>query len=368
MGNVSRPRDGGTSHDGTAARPAGIREVAQRAGVAISSVSRALSGHPHVSPAVRARVYEAVRALDSSPNRVARELRSRRRRAAGVIIPDITNPFFTSVVDGIEAVLRRAGYCLLLTNSNEDPERERENARLLRAEKVAGILFTPSGPDSAAYRELAASGLPMVAISRLPGGAVDGGTVDCAGGSAAAVAHLIALGHRRIGFVNGPAWSSSVQERQAGYEAAFRKHGLAVPTDLVLHADLRQSGGYHAMRELLTRRDRPTAVYVGNNLMTLGALEAIHEQGLRIPKDIAVVGFDDLPWATSLQPALTAVRLPTFDVGASAAQLLLERVEDPQRPVRTLVLGTRLVVRASCGGPVVQLPGNDSRLEEGVCA
>ncbi len=325
--------------------------MAERAGVAISSVSRVLSGHPHVSAAIRARVEEAVLALDYSPNRVARNLRARHRSAVGVIIPDIANPFFTSVVEGIESVLRRAGHALLLTNSNEDPQRERENARLLLAEQVAGVLFTPSGPDTRVYRELARDGLPLVAISRLPKAiAVDGVSVDGAGGAAVAVEHLLGLGHRRIGFINGPEWSSSVQERHAGYDRAFQAAGLPVPRDLILRADLRQRGGYEAMRELLSRRDRPTAVFVGNNLMTLGALEALHEQAVRIPSDMALVGYDDLPWARSLQPPLTAVWLPTFEMGAAAAQLLLERVADPQRPVRRLVLATKLVVRGSCGG------------------
>jgi DNA-binding LacI/PurR family transcriptional regulator len=354
MGNVSNktplPR----------AAPKGIRQVAERAGVAISSVSRALSNHPHVSPSIRVRVEEAARALNYSPNRIARELRSRRRLAVGVIIPDITNPFFTSVMEGIEVVLRRAGYALLLTNSNEDPQRERENAKLLLAEKVAGVLFTPSGPDDSVYRELVGNGVPIVAISRLPSGdPVDGVAVDGATGAASAVEHLLDLGHRRIAFINGPAWSSSVRERQAGYAAAFAARGLPIPTDLIVEADLRQRGGYEAMRRLLAQANRPTAVFVGNNLMTLGALQAIHEERLAIPKDIAVIGFDDLPWATSLRPALTAVWLPTYEMGASAAQLLLERVEEPRRPARRVVLATRLVVRESCGA-IAPLPGIDS--------
>jgi DNA-binding LacI/PurR family transcriptional regulator len=178
--------------------------------------------------------------------------------------------------------------------------------------------------------------------------------VDGTEGAAAATGHLIALGHRRIGFINGPEWSSSVQDRQAGYERAFRAAGLAVPSHLVRRADLRQRGGYEAMRALLAMPDRPTAVFVGNNLMTLGALEALHEQKVEIPADMAVVGYDDLPWARSLQPPLTAVWLPTFEMGEAAAQLLLERVEDPRRPVRKVVLAPRLVVRESCGGGVRQ--------------
>ena len=328
---------------------AGIKQVAARAGVSIASVSRALSGHPHVSPELKMRVEAAVRSLNYAPNRAASTLRARSTRIIGVVIPDINNPFFTSVVGGIESVLHRAGYSLLLTNSNENPKRERDNVRTLQAENVAGIAFTPSAADASVYRKIGMAGVALVAIARVPGFAVDSVTVDGAEGAERAVSRLIQLGHRSIALISGPEWSSSVQDRQAGYERAFRLAGLPAPTGLVIHSDLRQKGGHDAMSDLLNRRPRPTAAFVGNNLMTLGALTAIHERGLRIPEDIAVIGFDDLPWATSLQPPLTAVALPTEAVGVTAAQLLLDRLRDPSRPVRRVTLATELVVRASCG-------------------
>jgi DNA-binding LacI/PurR family transcriptional regulator len=267
------------------------------------------------------------------------------------VIPDINNPFFTVVVGGIESVLHRAGYSLLLTNSNEDPRRERDNVKMLQAENVAGIAFTPSAADASVYRKLAGRGVALVAIARVPGFPVDSVTVDSSEGAAKAVSHLIRLGHRRIALINGPEWSSSVQERETGYERAFEAAGLPVPSGLTVHSDLRQRGGHDAMAELLGRRHPPSAVFVGNNLMTLGALTAIHERGMRIPDDIAVIGFDDLPWAAALQPPLTAVALPTEAVGAAAAQLLLDRLADPGRPVRRVTLATKLVLRASCGAP-----------------
>ena len=342
---------------GTSSR-AGIEQVARLARVSIASVSRVLSGHPHVSAELKARVEAAVKRLDYAPNRAASALRARSSRVVGVVIPDVNNPFFTAVLGGIESVLQQARYSLLLTNSGEDPKRERDNVKVLQAEGVAGIAFTPSGADTSAYRKAAGSGVVLVAIARVPAFPVDSVTVNGLEGTCQAVSHLIGLGHRRIALINGPEWSSSVQERQAGYERAFESSGIPAPSELIVHSDLRQKGGHDAMAELLTRRPPPTAVFVANNLMTLGALTAIHERSLRIPGDIAMIGFDDLPWATALEPPLTAVALPTEALGVTAAQLLLERIGDPSRPVRRVTLATQLILRESSGGRLV---GNVSR-------
>jgi DNA-binding LacI/PurR family transcriptional regulator len=201
-----------------------------------------------------------------------------------------------------------------------------------------------------------------VAVSRvLPGLKVDTVTVGNAEGAHVAVAHLIGLGHRRIGLISGPMGISTARDRQAGYERALQEAGLPLDRDLIQYADFRQSGGYNAMEQLLQMRVPPSGVFVGSNLMTLGALQTIHERGLDIPGQIAIVGFDDMPWAASLRPPLTAVAQPAYEVGAAAARLLLERLREPDRPIRHIVLETRLVVRASCGthqGRVLQGPAN----------
>ncbi len=332
---------------------ANIKEVANRAGVSTATVSRVFSGGAGVKPHLVERVREAARHFNYQPNRVARNLRIRQTRTIGLVIPDIENPFFTSVVCGIEEVLQAADYSLLLANSNENPKREHVNARTLQAEGAAGIIFTASGPDPAPYRAMAEAGLPLVAVSRVPDGlAIDTVTVANREGARNAVAHLISLGHRRIGIISGPAWISTARERYLGYQDAFAQAGLPAPQDLVQYADFRQRGGYAAMRALLDLAGPPTAVFTGSNLMTLGALQAIHEAGLPIPSGIAVVGFDDMPWALSLNPPLTAVAQPSYEAGVAAARLLLERLADPQRPVRRLVLETELKVRSSCGGRI----------------
>ena len=330
-----------------------IKEVARLAGVSTATVSRVFSGGTAVREDLGKKVREAAKTLNYRPNKLARNLRTRRTQAVGVVIPDIENPFFTAVICGIEDVLRSAEYSLLLANSNEDAARERKNVEALQAEAISGMIFTPSGKDVGFYRELSDSGIPLVAVSRQ----VSGLNVDCVlvanrEGARQAVAHLTQLGHQRIALISGPASISTAKERLKGYEQALRAAGIPASPELVQYADFRQAGGYDAMRKLLALDSPPTAVFAGSNLMTLGALQAIHEAGLRIPDHIAMVGFDDMPWAVSLQPPLTVVAQPAFDVGVTAARLLLERIAKPSSPPQQITLDTRLILRASTGQPV----------------
>jgi LacI family transcriptional regulator len=336
------------------ARSVTISEVAARAGVSTATVSRVIAGTAPVSDGLRDQVFRAARELDYRPNRVARNLRVRATRTIGVVIPDILNPFFTSVVRGIEDVLQSEDYTLLLGNSDGQGDREHLYLDTLRAEGVAGILFVPSNGQKDAYRSLGRAGIPLVAIDRSPLGLdVDLVTVTNEEGAHSAVAHLLAVGWKRIALIAGPGHLNVAQERQAGYERALREAGIALDPKLVRQADFREQGGYDAMRSLLALPDRPTAVFVANNLMAMGALHAIGDAGLKIPADIGIVSFDDVPWGPWLQPPLTVVDQPTYDLGASAARILINRLRDPDRPFRKVVLQTRLLVRASCGAASV---------------
>jgi DNA-binding LacI/PurR family transcriptional regulator len=331
-------------------RPPTIRDVAEAADVSTATVSRALAGKGQVTDELKDRIFEAIRRLRYTPNRVARNLRSRTTRMIGVVVPDIENPFFTSIIGGIEEVLQAANYSLLLANYNENPAKEYALLRTLIAEGAAGIIFTPSNAPKADYQDLVREPTALVAISRYPEGlSVDVVAVANSSGARVATDHLIRLGHKTIAFINGPIGISTARERQAGYLEAFAAAGLEPQRDLIVYGGFRQHGGYRAMQALLSLDRQPTAVFTGSNLMTLGALQAIHERGLRIPKQIAVVGYDDLPWATSLQPPLTAVAQPARDVGVTAARLLLDRLAEPGRPTRRIILDTHLVVRVSCG-------------------
>jgi DNA-binding LacI/PurR family transcriptional regulator len=333
------------------ARPT-ITQVAQRAGVSIATVSRAFADPDSVSAALQVRVQHAARLLDYRPSRAARALRVGTSQTVGVVIPDLQNPFFTGVVRGIEHVIEAAGYTLLLANADEDPVRERDLLGTLRAEGVAGIVFVPINSRKSTYQPLLAPPVHVVAVDRLPSKLhVDLVTVANADGTRAAIAHLIALGHRTIALLGGPARHSTALERQRGYEQALREAGLPVRAELMYAGDFRETGGYEGARHLLASPLRPTALFVANNLMTLGALRAMHEMRRRIPQDVSLIGFDDMPWATSLNPPLTAVAQPAHEIGTAAAGLLLDRLANPDRAVRHVTLDTHLFVRASCGPP-----------------
>lgn len=327
-----------------------IQRVADRAGVSIATVSRVSADPAAVSDELRLRVQEAALALNYRPSRAARTLRGRTSQAIGVVIPDLENPFFTAVVRGIDQVLQAAGYTLLLANSDEDAARERTILETLRAEGVAGIIFVPINAARDAYRDLLAPPLHTVAVDRLPSNLrPDLVTVNNVEGTRAGVAHLLALGHRDVALLSGPSKHSTAKERERGYEDALRAAGRSIKPELVYYGDFRERGGYEGMQALMALPHRPTAVFVANNLMTLGAFRALHEAGIRIPEEIAVVGFDDMPWATSLNPPLTVTSQPSQEIGSSAADLLLERIARPDRAIRHLILETKLVVRASCG-------------------
>lgn len=330
-----------------------IKRVADRAGVSIATVSRVFADPQAVSEALRQRVLEAARALNYRPSRAARALRVGTSQAVGVVIPDLENPFFTAVVRGIEVVLQAAGYTLLLANSDEDAARERNVLETLRADGVAGIIFVPINAARDAYREVLAPPLKVVAVDRSPANLrPDLVTVENVEGTRIGVEHLFAMGHKDVALLGGPPQHSTAKERERGYHDALRAAGRAIRPDLVRYGDFREEGGYDGMRALLALARRPTAVFVANNLMTLGAFRALHEAGVRIPDEMALVGFDDMPWATSLNPPLTAVSQPSQEIGSSAADLLLDRLARPDRATRHLILETTLVVRASCGALV----------------
>ncbi|AHG93772.1 regulatory protein LacI (plasmid) [Gemmatirosa kalamazoonensis] len=330
----------------------GLKDVGRMAGVSVSTVSRVLTGSSLVNDATRERVQRAIDALGYQPSRVARRLRKDPARAnlIGLVVPDIENPFFADVVRGVEDVAQRHDYMLFLGNADEDARRETHYLELMRAESVDGVIVPASAEAEPLVARLAAAGLPIVCVDRrMPSLAVDTVVADNVRGAAEAVEHLLDVGHRRIGFVGGRPDLSTSRERYEGYQRALAERDVAVDPSLVRFGDSRQESGRRLTRELLAQREPPTAILVGNNLMTLGALEAIHVLRRRIPDDIAVIGYDDMPWALALNPPLTAVRQPGYEMGRCAAELLLKRIEAPARPTTVRTLRPTLVVRESCG-------------------
>lgn len=331
-----------------------LKEVAERAGVSIATVSRVVNAPGTVRAETRARVERVIRETGYRPSRVARRLRVERGRSrlVGLMIPDIQNPFFAEVVRGAEDVAQARGYAVFLGNSDEDPAKERRYLEVMLAEQVDGVILPPHSTTDPAVDELLAEGVPLVCVDRRVDRArVDTVVVDSVRGAFEATEHLIGLGHRRIGFIEGRARVSTSRERLEGYRRALAEHGIPEAPELVRAGDSRLAGGRERTAELLALPDRPTALLVGNSLMTLGALESIQAAGLRIPEEIALVGYDDMPWALAVRPALTVVRQPGHELGRRAMELLLQRIEDPGRVPSLLMLQPELVVRGSSGAP-----------------
>ncbi len=342
---MSTPR---TRRSNTQRNPT-IKDVSRLAEVSTATVSRVLAGFDEVSDDTRGRVLEAVRSLNYQPNRNARNLRKSTTSKIGVVISDIQNPFFGSVVRGIEKMTLVDDFTIILGNSDEDPQQEQKLISMLLEEAVAGLIIAPTNIDADRYQPLFSSSTPVVVIDRrLPKADLDMVLVNGYAGAQKAVDYLAGLGHERIGFVGGLKHLSVMSERERGYVDALKKNQLPSLDAYLRNGNNRQDGGYQAMLELLSLEQPPSAVLIANNLMTLGGLQAIHESGLEIPEHISLVGFDDMDWAPSLRPPLTVVAQPAYEMGVSAASLLLDRIRTPGQPHQVVVLDTQLVIRASC--------------------
>lgn len=329
-----------------------LADVAELAGVSAATVSRVVNDPEMVRAPTRLRVEEAIRRLGYRPSRVARRLRVRSGCATliGLVIPDLQNPFFADLARGVEDAAQKAGYTVLIGNADEDPDKEQRYLEVMRAESADGVILPPAGSSSPAAEELLRSGTPIVCVDRrLSSTRVDVAVIDNVRGAYDATAHLARLGHRRIGFVHGQLQLSTSRERLQGYHDALRDHGLEADPDLTRAGDSRQQSGRAGALELLQSAQPPSALLVGNSMMTLGALEGIRELGLRIPDEIALVGYDDMPWALAIDPPLTVVRQPGYELGVRAMEMLLQRIADPGRTPAVVMLEPELVVRRSCG-------------------
>ncbi|MDA0643178.1 MULTISPECIES: LacI family DNA-binding transcriptional regulator [Nonomuraea] len=324
-----------------------IYDVARHAGVSAATVSRVVNGRSSVDPALAERVRQAMGELKYRPNAVARNLRRSQTTLWAVIISDIGNPFFTAMVRGVEDVAQKAGFSVVLCNSDEDPAKEGKYVTAALNDQMAGVIISPSGRGTHVNR-LVEAGVPVVVIDRLPRGvAVDTVMVDNEHGAQLATGHLIEAGYERIACVTGPRRLSTAAQRLRGYQRALRAAGRKVRTELIRFADFREEGGYAAMADLLRQDPRPDAVFAANNLMTVGAVECLVDQGVRIPQEVGVAGFDNIPWAHLVRPTLTTVDQPTYELGRTAALLLAERITEPTRPASSVTLHTQLHVRES---------------------
>ena len=329
-----------------------IRDVAQLSGVSPMTVSRVINESERVSPGTRRRVEEAIAELGYVPSRLARGLIRQRTGTLALIVPDVANPFFTLIVRGAEDVARRADYRVLLCDTRADLTVEREVIEEMIAHRVEGIAIAPVSDRSQSHlRRLSKFGVPFVLIDRtVPGVDCDVVLGDSTGGARRLVEHLLSLGHRRIALIVESDEVSTARDRRQGYEEALRQAGLPLDPSLVAQATVDPRGGFEGMRRLLGLENRPTAVFTVNNLVALGAIEAVRAEGLDVPDDVALVCFDDIDYASRLYPFLTVMEQPAETFGTLGIQLLLERIDGrgPDRS-RLVVLPAEFVIRESCG-------------------
>ena|SRR5579859_169945 len=326
-----------------------IQDVAKHAGVSIATVSRVLNGSAYVNKEVAARVQVAVKELQYQPSRAAQALRANRSRIIGLLISDIQNPFFTALIRGVEDVAQRNGYSLILCNSDENPQKEHQYIEVLCAERVAGAIVVPTSEQPQKLRLFREHAIPLVSVDRrVKDRVTDAVLTDNVGGAYEAVTHLISNGYRRIGVITGPVSTTTGRERLEGYRKALQQAGIVGDPLLERIDDFKEDGGRVCTNALLDLEAPIDALFVTNNLMTLGALEAIHVRNLRVPDDIAVVGFDEMPWATLSAISLTTVTQPVYELGSTAALRLFQRLQDPTAFTRQeIVLAPTLHIRDS---------------------
>jgi LacI family transcriptional regulator len=329
-----------------------IKDVARLSGVSSMTVSRVINGSERVSPETRQRVERAIAELGYVPSRLARGLIRQKTGTLALIVPDVANPFFTLIVRGAEDVARRAGYRMILADTRADLTIERDVIEEMLAHRVDGIMIAPVSDRSKGHlQRLARYGVEFVLIDRTVSGIEsDVVTGDNVGGAWRLVEHLISLGHRRIGFITESDEVSTARDRRQAYEAALAAAGLSYDPSLIVRSTVDPPGGFEGMRRLLELDEPPTAVFTVNNLVALGAIEAVRAHELEVPDDIALVCFDDIEYASRLYPFLTVMAQPAETLGTLGTQLLLERIEGraPEQP-RVVVLPAQFVVRRSCG-------------------
>ena len=327
-----------------------IKDVAQHAQVSVTTVSHVVNGTRHVSAEGRERVEHAIRALGYVPSAIARSLKRNNTRTLGMLIPNSSNPYFAEIVHAVEDRAFGAGYNLILCNTNDEPHRQGSYLQVLAERRIDGLIVVSTGHDATLPTQLAGLQVPTVLVDReieideQPGDLVE--TAHMQGGQLA-TQHLLALGHRRIACIHGPAGLRPSEQRIAGWRSALAGAGCDHGDALLWDGHFTSQGGYDAMHALLRSAVPPSAVFVCNDLMAMGALCAAHERGLRVPEALSLVGFDDIELAAFTSPPLTTVAQPKQRIGAQAVDMLLERIDGKRQAARQVMLQPELRVRAS---------------------
>ena len=333
--------------------PVTLKELGARARVHPSTVSRVANKDPslRIAPVTRQRIEALLRETEYRPNGVARGLKLRQTLVLAVVIPDITNPFFAALFRGVEDGASPRGYNVLLCNTDGSPERQRSHLQSLHARRVDGVILASSFLKDSTVRWLRKQRIPYVLVNRYSDEAHDPfvGSDDLVGGRIA-TAHLADLGHRRIGHLAGKATVSTGVLRRRGYLATLAERGLSTDPRLVIESGYTEEGGARAAERLLALADRPTAIFAVTDMTAVGAFGVARQLGLRIPEDVAIVGYNDIPLASRMVPALTTIHVPIHDFGSVAARLLLEQIETGEPSQRRVIFNPELIVRGSTAG------------------
>ncbi|MBC7327745.1 LacI family DNA-binding transcriptional regulator [bacterium] len=323
-----------------------IKEIAKELGVSPSTVSRALRNHPAISEGTKKRVRETAERLGYRPNALARGLATRRSKTIGLIVLDISNPFYAEIAEGVEEVVSSNGYSLLLCNSGYDPEKESKYIGVLRERRVEGIIITTLNVALPHIQDLWQNGPPFVPIDWFPGDnpCVTTNNVE---GARQAIEYLLSIGHRDIAYLAGPSQLPGAMDRVEGYRRALHKYGIPFREELVIYENSTAKDGYKGFKELLERGVKFTALFCANDMVAIGAMRAAQEMGVRIPDDISLVGYDDIEIASLLSVPLTTVWQPRKEQGIMAANLLMEMLKEKKKPLQKVVLEQKLVIRMS---------------------
>jgi DNA-binding LacI/PurR family transcriptional regulator len=329
-----------------------IKDVAKKATVSTATVSRVLGDFPGVRDKTRKKVLEAVTELNYEINAVARSLRQKKTNSIGIIVGNVLSQFCSVIAKSVEDTANKFGYHTILCNGDENPKKELEYLKVLNSNRVDGIILTPTGKNSEYVQHLIDSRTKVVLLDRLIEGInCDAVLVDNTTGAYKAVKHLIDQGYRKIGIVNGYLDRTTGAERLRGYLQAIKEAGITKDDSLIKIGNFKKESGKRLTRELLKQSTRPEAIFITNIDMSIGALIAIKEMGLAIPDDIGIVCFDDSDWALILEPSITVIRQPVYQLGSTAAELLIKKIEDEEKKIdhkpTVVTLNTELIIRNS---------------------
>lgn len=335
-----------------------IRDVAEKAGVATMTVSRVINDSGYVSDETRAKVESAIRELGYVPNMLGPSLRFDQTFTLALVVTDITNPFWTTVTRGVEDAAHDNGYSVILCNTDESPDKQAQYLDMLLKRRIDGILLAPACSSSESVRLIQKQGAVVVVLDRtVPDVEVDIIRGDSIGGAYRLTKHLLELGHRHIVILTGPEDVSTSSDRVKGYQQAITEAGLESPEEAVYWGSYTGQSGYKMAKLALSASPRPSAIFAANNFIANGALKAIRELRLRVPEDVSIVSFDDLPEAVYADPFLTVVTQPTYEMGYKATKLLLERLtNNGSLEYANILLPTKVVVRRSSGLPPISDP------------